>query len=77
MSVGSLTSGAPAPTSEPLTLMQRKLVLEEEFAAWVDVDETFGHRSLERLPEWLSEHPDLVEQLLPTHIPFRLVEILK
>lgn len=64
--VVTVAKGQPAPAGEPLTLLQRKLFLDEEIAVWLDVDETFDHTDLGRIDEYLANHPSFRDQLLPS-----------
>lgn len=58
--------GAEAPTHEPLTIMQRKLAMDEELAVWVDVEETFDCTSKEHFFRHLASDDRLLQQILPT-----------
>lgn len=58
--------GADAPTSEPLTLMQRKLAMDEELAVWVDVDESFDFSNQSEFFKHLATDSRLLQQILPT-----------
>ncbi|MCP1674333.1 hypothetical protein J2T57_001435 [Natronocella acetinitrilica] len=60
-----LASGAAAGADEPLTLMQRKLFIDEELAAWMDVAEDFDAGSIAAFDQRLAEEPGLRDQLLP------------
>lgn len=66
VTVETLCEGAGAEAGERLTLMQRKLVVEEELAAWAPVGEDFDFQSLERFDEALAANDELRDQLLPT-----------
>lgn len=57
--------GDGASEDVPLTLMQRKLIAEEELAAWAPVGEDFDFRSMEMFDSHLAENADLRDQLLP------------
>lgn len=58
--------GADAPTDEPLTIMQRKLAMDEELAVWVDVEESFDCSSKELFFRHLADDERLLQQILPT-----------
>lgn len=63
--VVELAKGPSAPSSEPLTVYQRKLYMDEEFAAWDEVDRMFDYGHSELFFTALRENPDLREQLIP------------
>lgn len=58
--------GAPAPTHEPLTVMQRKLAMDEELAVWVDVEASFDCTSKAHFFRHLATDDQLLQQILPT-----------
>lgn len=60
-----IAEGASAPASEPVTIVQRKLVIDEELAVFQDVDAGFDDRSKEKFFEELAANPKLVEQIFP------------
>lgn len=64
--VQTLRSGCSASSDEPLTFMQRKLMMDEELAIWADVNEKFDFSSEEIFFEKLLELPALVDQIFPT-----------
>lgn len=66
VTVETLREGAGAEAAAPLTLMQRKLIVEEELAAWAPVGEDFDFHDLERFDEAVAANADLRDQLLPT-----------
>lgn len=63
--VVELAKGPSAPSSEPLTVYQRKLYMDEEFAAWDEVDRMFDYGHSELFFTALRENSDLREQLIP------------
>ena len=63
--VHALAKGKPAPPNEPLTLMQRKLFMDEEFAAWADVGAEFDFREIDDFDKAIKKNPALRDQLLP------------
>lgn len=64
--VQTLRTGVSAAADLPLTLVQRKLLMDEELAVWADVDEHFDFSRESRFFEALLEHPGLVHQIFPT-----------
>jgi hypothetical protein len=64
--VETICEGEPAPPTERLTLMQRKLFMDEELAAWADVSAEFDCESIESFDRALATHPSLRDQILPT-----------
>lgn len=62
----NISQGASAPVTEPLTFVQKKLVMEEELAVWADINEWFDFRDHELFFNALRQHPDLVNQIFPT-----------
>lgn len=64
--VSTIRSGTSAPLEEPLTFMQRKLLMDEELALWADIDEKFDFRKESAFFDALRSHPDLVNQIFPT-----------
>jgi hypothetical protein len=65
VTVETLVDGDDAVFEEPLTIMQRKLLVDEELAAWADVGAQFDFESLEVFDKELARNPSLVNQLLP------------
>lgn len=65
VSVQTIATGASAPQSEPLVLMQKKLVMDEEFCLWADVDESFDFQSKNRFFDELVKNTSLLEQVMP------------
>jgi hypothetical protein len=64
--IETICEGEPAPPTERLTLMQRKLFMDEELAAWADVSAEFDCDSIKSFDEALAANPSLRDQLLPT-----------
>lgn len=64
--VYDLKTGADAPTSEPLTVIQGKRYAEEEFAVWADVTADFDFQNKEQFFTALSTDDGLLNQVLPT-----------
>lgn len=63
--VETLVDGESAPTGEPLTLVQRKLVMDEELSLWCDIDAWFDFTKDDLFVKALNDHPDLVDQIFP------------
>lgn len=66
VTVVDVAEGEPADSSIPLTLCQKKLVVDEEFSARSDIDEHFDFRSLSAFLKALKDNRGLVEQIFPT-----------
>lgn len=64
--VEEIAKGVSAPKSEKLTLMQRKLVADEELCMWCDVDENFDFTKDAVLLQALRDHQGFVDQIFPT-----------
>lgn len=62
----TVREGRGAPRDEPLTFVQAKLIMEEEFAVFADVDADFDFHDSRRFFDALSEFPGLVRQIFPT-----------
>ncbi|KVP75159.1 hypothetical protein [Burkholderia ubonensis] len=65
VSVQQVAEGASAPADEPLTIYQRKLYMDEEFAVWDTVDRMFDYGHTELFFKALREHEGLRQQLIP------------
>lgn len=63
--VTTIREGIPAPSTEPLTFVQKKLLMDEELAVWANVDERFDYSSEGAFFEALREHDSLVNQIFP------------
>lgn len=64
--VETICEGEPAPAGEPLAIMQRKLMVDEELAVWADVGSDFDFESLPTFDENLAGCPSLRDQIFPT-----------
>lgn len=64
--VETICKGASAPRSEPLTFVQKKLLVDEELAIWAELDEWFDFSKLDLFFEALESHESLVDQIFPT-----------
>lgn len=58
--------GADASTREPLTLMQRKLAMDEELVVHADIEDDFDCGSQEIFFKRLATDDKLLDQILPT-----------
>jgi hypothetical protein len=65
VTVNQIAEGASAPASEPLTLYQRKLYMDEEFAVWDTVDRMFDYLHVDHFFNALREHEGLRQALIP------------
>lgn len=65
VSVQPIIEGKSALSSEPLTVYQRKLFMDQEFAVWDDVDRLFDSRSSELFFKALAKNGALRQQLIP------------
>jgi hypothetical protein len=66
VSKGKDASDGPDGEHLPLTIMQRKLYMDEELSAWADVDEKFDTESTEQFFKTLRKYKSLVDQIFPT-----------
>ncbi|APC19474.1 hypothetical protein BLL42_27455 (plasmid) [Pseudomonas frederiksbergensis] len=64
--VTTLRKGASACSSNPLTIMQRKLIMVEEIAVFTHVDESSDHRDFKGMSLLLGSNPEFVAQIFPT-----------
>jgi len=64
--VETICKGASAPRSEPLTFVQKKLLVDEELAIWAELDEWFDFSKLDLFFEALENYESLVDQIFPT-----------
>lgn len=63
--VVQIAEGPSAPSSEKLTVYQRKLFMDEEFSVWDDVDRMFDLASTSQFFEALGCNASLRQQLIP------------
>ncbi len=64
--VQTIRTGKSAPESLPLTLVQKKLLMDEELALWADLNASFDFEDEALFFDSLKKHPGLVEQIFPT-----------
>lgn len=64
--VTTIREGEPAPSDQPLTFVQKKLMMDEELAVWADIDEWFDFSKEHLFFEALRKHDTLVRQIFPT-----------
>lgn len=64
--VEHVRSGEDAPADEPLTFMQRKLLMDEELAVYADVDDKFDFGNEDGFFEELRKNDALLNQIFPT-----------
>lgn len=65
VTVDCLVEGESAPSSEPLTIYQRKLFMADEFAVWDTVDRMFDYTNAGVFFEALRTNEALRQQLIP------------
>jgi len=65
VTINPLLKGAAAPSTEPLTLYQRKLFMAEEFAVWADVTPNFDYTHTDDFFKELETNETLRQQLIP------------
>lgn len=65
VTVVQIAEGASAPSDEKLTVYQRKLFVDEEFAVWDDVDRMFDVTNSSVFFEALGKNESLRQQLIP------------
>lgn len=58
--------GQSAADDIPLSLIQKKLMVDEELAVWLEIDEWFDFSNMPAFFKALNDHPGLVEQIFPT-----------
>ena len=63
--VEKLCKGDSAPTGEPVTVYQRKLLVDEELCVFKDLDESFDAASDRDFVDTLQREPAFLEQILP------------
>ncbi len=66
VTVETLATGGSAPPDVPLTVMQRKLFMQEEFAVWAEVGEDFDYRDDAQFLKALTQNESLRRQLFAT-----------
>lgn len=64
--VDTVCKGGSAPRSLPLTFVQRKLMMDEELAVWLDLDAWFDFSRTDLFFESLRKHKGLIDQIFPT-----------
>lgn len=64
--IETIQQGESAPPSIPLTLVQKKLIIEEELSLWADVDEWFDCRRIPLFFKTLCDQPSFVDQIFPS-----------
>ena len=63
--VFQIAEGKSAPDGVPLTLYQRKLYMDEEFAVWDNIDRMFDYAKTDLFFNALCENEALRQQLIP------------
>jgi hypothetical protein len=64
--VQTIRTGKQATPSQPLSFVQKKLMVDEELAVWADVNEDFDFTKEELFFDALRNHDELVHQIFPT-----------
>ncbi|RJX82284.1 hypothetical protein [Pseudomonas sp. LS-2] len=64
--VQAIRTGISADSSIPLSIVQRKLKIDEELAVYTDLDEWFDFNDFDLFKKALVEHEGLVNQIFPT-----------
>lgn len=64
--VNTIRKGESAPKDVPLTMVQKKLFMDEELAVWTDVSKWFDFKDEKKFFEALRKHDGLVNQIFPT-----------
>ncbi len=64
--VTTIREGEAASSDQPLTFVQRKLMMDEELAVWADIDEWFDFAKEDLFFDALCKHDSLVRQIFPT-----------
>jgi len=64
--VTTIKQGRSAPEDEPLSLIQKKLIMDEELAVHMDIGEWFDFQRADLFFEELAKNPRLVDQIFPT-----------
>ncbi|WP_454865431.1 hypothetical protein [Pseudomonas hormoni] len=66
VAVQTISTGRSADSHIPLSIVQRKLMMDEELAIYVDLDEWFDFSNEDLFFKALTEHEELVNQVFPT-----------
>ena len=64
--VHTIMKGLSAAETEPLSIVQQKLFVDEECSVWLDVDEWFDWKRNDLFFKALGENETLLTQILPT-----------
>lgn len=64
--VETIRAGLSAASTEPLTIMQKKLMMDEELAVWSDINERFDFNQEAIFFEAIQKHDSLIDQIFPT-----------
>lgn len=64
--VHTIKTGKEADPELPLTVMQRKLMMDEELSVWADIGAEFDFSKKQLFYDALVEHPSLINQIFPT-----------
>lgn len=66
VTVIEICTGESAPSHIPLQICQRKLMVDEEIAMWINLDEYFDYSNMADFRKALQSHPELVDQIFPS-----------
>jgi len=66
VTVVTMKEGESAPEGEPLSLVQKKLLMDEELAVHIDIDNWFDFRNVKQFRDELAANQSLVDQIFPT-----------
>lgn len=66
VTVETICKGSSAPSDVPLTLVQKKLMVDEELAIHTNLDEWFDFRNIDLFFDALQNNQSLIEQIFPT-----------
>jgi len=58
-----IAQGEDAPYGEPLYVLQRKMMMDEEMCLFLDVNERFDYNDHKKFDMALQSHPELVDQI--------------
>lgn len=64
--VNTIIKGNSAPSDIPLTFVQKKLLMDEELAVYLDLGDWFDFTKADLFDQALQKHPGLIEQIFPT-----------